>query len=125
MLRTRSPRVASAAALLAALAVATAAGAAQPPTRPAAPPPAVYLLRPDRVFDGQTAEGHERWVVLVRGERIEAVGPAAQISTPAGTTMIDLPGTTLLPGLIDLHSHVLLHPYNETSWNDQVLRSPR
>src|ERR1019366_1115033 len=33
---------------------------------------------------------------------------------------IDLPGTTLLPGLVEGHSHVLLHPYNETSWNDQV-----
>lgn len=34
--------------------------------------------------------------------------------------MIELPGTTLTPGLVEGHSHVLLHPYNETSWNDQV-----
>jgi imidazolonepropionase-like amidohydrolase len=35
-----------------------------------------------------------------------------------------LPGTTLLPGLIEGHGHILLHPYNETSWNDQVLKEP-
>ncbi|MFL5484411.1 MAG: amidohydrolase family protein, partial [Gemmatimonadaceae bacterium] len=61
------------------------------------------------------------WAVLVTGNKIVAVGPRAQITVPAGATTIDLPGTTLMPGLIDAHSHVLLHPYNETSWNDQVL----
>lgn len=75
------------------------------------------LLKPARVFDGDTMR--EGWAVLVRGSRIEAVGPAANIAA-AGSTTIDLPGTTLLPGLIEAHSHVLLHPYNETSWNDQV-----
>jgi imidazolonepropionase-like amidohydrolase len=61
--------------------------------------------------------------VRVRGERIEAVGPTASIAA-AGATLVDLPGMTLLPGLIEGHSHVLLHPYNEASWNDQVLREP-
>jgi imidazolonepropionase-like amidohydrolase len=61
-------------------------------------------------------------VVLVRGERIEAVGTATEVSVPEDAEVIDLPGLTLIPGLIDAHSHVLLHPYNETSWDDQVLR---
>jgi imidazolonepropionase-like amidohydrolase len=89
-----------------------------------AAPETLFLLRPARVFDGVSAKPHEGWVVLVRGDRIAAAGPAAQVSAPEGTEVIDLPSTTLLPGLIDGHSHVLLHPYNETSWNDQVLREP-
>jgi imidazolonepropionase-like amidohydrolase len=55
----------------------------------------------------------------VKGERIEAAGPAAGIDATGGKT-IDLPGVTLLPGLVEGHSHVLLHAYSETSWNDQV-----
>jgi imidazolonepropionase-like amidohydrolase len=84
----------------------------------------VTLLRPARVFDGVTADGHEGWVVLVRGERIAGVGPASRVPAPANARVIELPGTTLLPGLIDAHSHLLLHPYDETPWNDQVLKEP-
>ena len=85
--------------------------------------PAV-LLRPARVFDGVNAAPHEGWVVLVDGEKIAAAGPAGDVRAPQGATTIDLPGMTLLPGLIDAHSHILLHPYNETLWNDQVLKEP-
>ena len=81
-----------------------------------------YLLRPDRVFDGETM--HEGWVVRVKNTKIDAVGPAA--SVPAdGADMVDLKGTTLMPGLIEGHSHLLLHPYNETPWEGQVLRESR
>jgi imidazolonepropionase-like amidohydrolase len=83
----------------------------------AAVPDSVTVLRPARVFDGESM--HEGWAVRVRGDRIEAAGPAATIAAP-GTRAIDLPGTTLLPGLVEGHSHVLLHPYDETPWNDQV-----
>ncbi len=79
------------------------------------------LLRPARVFDGGHDATHEGWVVLVRGRRIVAVGPAASVHAPAGATIVELPGMTLLPGLIEAHSHMLLHPYDETAWNDQVL----
>jgi imidazolonepropionase-like amidohydrolase len=82
------------------------------------------LLKPARVFDGVTSEPHAGWVVLVTGDRIAAVGPASDVRAPAGATTIELPGTTLLPGLIEGHSHLLLHPYNETSWDDQVLKEP-
>jgi imidazolonepropionase-like amidohydrolase len=79
----------------------------------------VTVVRADRVFDGERMQSG--WAVVVRGDRIEAAGPAA--TAPAGARTITLPsGTTLLPGLIEGHSHLLLHPYNETSWNDQVLR---
>jgi imidazolonepropionase-like amidohydrolase len=80
------------------------------------------LLRPAAVFDGQDL--HPGWAVLVEGDKIKALGPAAQLTAPAGATILELPGLTLLPGLIEGHSHLLLHPYNETSWNDQVLTEP-
>nr|WP_092737389.1 amidohydrolase family protein [Hymenobacter psychrophilus] len=87
------------------------------PATPAAP--AALLLRPAAVFDGQTL--HPGWAVLTEGDKIKAVGPAAQLVAPTGTRVLELPGLTLLPGLIEGHSHLLLHPYNETPWNDQVL----
>lgn len=75
------------------------------------------LLKPDRVWsDGET---HERWRVLVTGERIAAAGADVQA---ADADVIELPGCTLLAGLMDLHAHLFLHPYNETSWDDQVLK---
>jgi cytosine/adenosine deaminase-related metal-dependent hydrolase len=100
--------------LLCALVAPSAAAAQTPQT--------ATLLQPDRVFDGITL--HDGWVVLVRGERIEAVGPAASVQTPAGAQSLRLAGQTVLPGLIEGHSHVLLHAYDETTWNDQVAREP-
>src|ERR1051325_3338599 len=88
------------------------------------PPETVYLLKPAHIFDGESAQLHDNWAVLVRGEKIEAVGPVNEINAPANASIIDLPGLTLMPGLIDAHSHVLLHPYSETVWNDQVAREP-
>ena len=87
-------------------------------------PETVYLLKPAHLFDGESAQLHDGWVVLVRGETIEAIVPAKEIKIPANAKIIDLPGLTLMPGLIDAHSHVLLHPYSETVWNDQVAREP-
>jgi imidazolonepropionase-like amidohydrolase len=80
------------------------------------------LLKPARVFDGVSMECHPDWVVVVKGERIESVGPSADIQVPNDARVIDLPRATLLPGLIEAHSHLYLHPYNETSWDDQVLK---
>ena len=80
------------------------------------------LLKPDRVFDATSEATHSGWVVLVQGDSIAAVGPAAAVRAPRDAQTIALPGLTLLPGLIDAHSHVFLHPYNETLWNDQVLK---
>ena len=85
-----------------------------------APKPTV-LLQPDRVWTGAGAP-HAGWAVLVRDGAIVAVGPADRLEVPAESQRLALPGTTLVPGLIDLHSHVFLHPYDETPWNDQVLK---
>src|SRR5471030_2046191 len=82
---------------------------------------APVLLTPDRVWTGD-GQAHAGWAVLVAHGKIEAVGPASAIAAPDGAERIALPGKTLIPGLMDLHSHVLLHPYNETSWDDQVLK---
>ena len=92
------------------LALATSAQAADP----------AILLRGARLFDGSAV--HSGWEVLVQGERIAAVGP--HLATPAGTRVIDLPGDTIMPGMIEGHGHLFLHPYNETSWDDQVLHEP-
>ncbi|HEY2583069.1 MAG TPA: amidohydrolase family protein [Mucilaginibacter sp.] len=81
------------------------------------------LLKPDRVFDGQ--EMHTGWWVLVKGNHIEAAGEPSAITVPPSAKVIDLKGMTLLPGLIEGHSHLFLHPYNETSWTDQVLTESR
>src|SRR5258708_27426987 len=80
------------------------------------------LLKPARVFDGVNPQAHEGWVVLVRGERIEKVGPSNEVETPTDARVIELPGTTLLPALIEGPSHLLLHPYNAATWTDQVLQ---
>ena len=77
------------------------------------------LLRPDRVWTGD-GEAHAGWNVLVAGERIANIG--GKVETPPSAQTIDLSGCTLLPGLMDLHSHLFLHPYNETPWDDQVLK---
>jgi imidazolonepropionase-like amidohydrolase len=79
------------------------------------------LLRPAQVFDGEAESLHTDWVVLVSGSRIVAVGPEASLRIPGNTEVVELPGLTLLPGLIEGHAHLLLHPYDETPWTDQVL----
>jgi imidazolonepropionase-like amidohydrolase len=103
--------------LLAALAL-TATAITQAATQPIA-----TLLRPAQVWTaGEPA--HVGWVVLTEGERIVAVGAPSAVHAPAQAEEVDLPGATLLAGLIDAHSHLFLHPYNETLWNDQVLKEP-
>jgi imidazolonepropionase-like amidohydrolase len=80
----------------------------------------VNLFRPARVFDGEKM--HTGWVVVVEGRHIIYAGDAEGFDTNDAGQVFDLPDMTLLPGLIEGHSHILLHPYNETSWNDQVLK---
>jgi len=92
-------------------------GATAPP-----PEPAPLLLRPAAVFDGVDGKTHAGWQVLVRGDRIVAVGP--DLAVPADARTIDLAGDTLMPGMIEGHGHLFLHPYDEASWDDQVLHEP-
>jgi imidazolonepropionase-like amidohydrolase len=102
--------------------VALAAGAsAQTPSRDTTK---ALVLLPDAVWDG-TADSPERgWIVVVRGKTIEAAGPAQRVKPPAGAERIELRGTTLIPGLIEGHSHLFLHPYDEALWDAQVLKEP-
>jgi imidazolonepropionase-like amidohydrolase len=104
--------------MVAALALAGAA----PAQEPAPPQTAAVLLKPAAVFDGVDGKAHAGWQVLVRGDRIAAVGPG--LTVPAGTQVIDLAGDTLMPGMIEGHGHLFLHPYDEESWDDQVLHEP-
>jgi len=83
-----------------------------------------YLLVPARVFNTEDGKSHEGWSVLVTSNKIAAVGPASEIKAPPDALKIQLGGMTLLPGLMDIHSHIFLHPYNETLWADQVLKEP-
>jgi imidazolonepropionase-like amidohydrolase len=101
------------------LLIAMAAAVATLATAAAAEP---ILLKPAQVFDGVDPHPHPGWSVLVDGDKIAAVGP--NLTVPAGTKVIELPGETLTPGLIEGHSHIFLHPYNETKWDDQVLHEP-
>ena len=84
----------------------------------------VYL-KANRLFDGEML--YENKGVLIKDNKIETVDFQAVIekNLPKGTTIIDLKNATLLPGLIEGHSHLLLHPYNETNWDDQVLKESR
>lgn len=84
----------------------------------------VIVLKPARVFDGTGAKPQTGWVVVIRGKKIAEVGPEDKVQIPEGAKVINLPETTLLPGLIDAHTHLLLHPYNEAKWDDQVLKEP-
>jgi imidazolonepropionase-like amidohydrolase len=79
-----------------------------------------YLLLPDQVFDGEQMRSD--WAVLVEDDKILAVGPTNEIKGKANVEVLKLTGCTLLPGLIEGHTHLLLHPYNETSWEEQVLK---
>jgi imidazolonepropionase-like amidohydrolase len=113
-MRTRAKQLVL--SILAALAAGTQVHAA-----PQVPDPRPVLITADKVWTGEGAP-HPGWSVLVTQGRIQAVGPEDRMTVPADVERISLPGKTLIPGLIDLHSHVLLHPYNETTWDDQVIK---
>lgn len=89
---------------------------AQPASAPA------LLLKPDRVFTATDTQARAGWAVLVQGDRIAAVGPLTSLQIPTGARVLELPGTTLMPGLIEAHAHLFLHPYNEAEWDVQVLK---
>jgi len=100
------------------VAMATAAAAQGPSPRK------ILVLAPDAVWDGVADTPQRGWIVVVSGKRIDAVGPAQQVKVPAGAERVELSGTTLIPGLIEGHSHLFLHPYDQALWDDQVLKEP-
>jgi imidazolonepropionase-like amidohydrolase len=82
------------------------------------------LIVPQAVWDGVSETPRRGWVILVKNHSIDAVGALRDVAAPSGTVRTELPGTTVIPGLIEGHSHLFLHPYDETLWDDQVLREP-
>lgn len=86
--------------------------------------PQRYILEPDAVWTAGDAAPHHGWWVIVEGEKIVYAGAPRESVKPIPGERIQLPGATLIPGLIELHSHLLLHAYNETLWDDQVLKEP-
>lgn len=91
---------------------------------PAQTPRQTKVLVPDAVLDGISSSSHRDWIVVVANGTITYAGPSVGAQLPANAVRIELPGLTLLPGLIDAHVHLFLHPYNEAQWDDQVLREP-
>ena len=83
-----------------------------------APP---LFLAGGRILDAAGGGSLESRDLLLAGGRIARILAPGE-SPPGGAREVDLAGLTLLPGLLDLHSHLLLHPYDEASWDDQVLR---
>src|SRR6185503_17432378 len=70
------------------------------------PAPAVVAVRAGRLFDSKNGRMLTRQVILLQGERITEVGPEAQVKIPAGAQVIDLGQATVLPGLVDAHTHM-------------------
>lgn len=86
------------------------------------------LLKPAHILDVQKGELISGKNVLIKDNKIAAIGSDIEIEEAfdlSEAKIVDLSGLTVLPGLIDAHSHILLHPYSETNWNDQVLLESR
>jgi imidazolonepropionase-like amidohydrolase len=79
-----------------------------------------YYIKADRVFDGEQMQ--TAWAVISKDDKIITVGPQSTLSVPKGATVISFPNSTLMPGLIEGHSHLFLYPYNITDWDTQVLK---
>ncbi len=78
------------------------------------------VLIADRIFDGEDIR--EGWMVVVQNGMIIEAGPEDSITPPLESRNLIFEDQTLMPGMIEGHAHILLHPYNETPWNDQVLK---
>ena len=72
------------------------------------PQPQVTVIRVGTLIDPRTDEPKHNQVIVIRGERIEAVGDAASVRIPAGASVIDLSNATVLPGMIESHTHIFL-----------------
>jgi imidazolonepropionase-like amidohydrolase len=105
---------------------ATIVTSATPPSAPAqaTKPPATRLIKAGRLIDGRSNQAAPNVGILVEGERIKTVGPLAQVQAQAGNAeVIDLTSMTVLPGLIDTHTHLLLQgDITSQEYEDQLLK---
>jgi imidazolonepropionase-like amidohydrolase len=86
----------------------------------------VTVIRAGTLLDGRSDPPRRNQAIVVRGQRIEAVGDAASTRAPAGATIIDLSASTVLPGLVDSHTHVFLQGEDpkEGGYDAQLLMAP-
>jgi imidazolonepropionase-like amidohydrolase len=93
---------------------------------PSKPPESVTVLRAGVLIDGVSAAPKRDQVIVVRGNRIESVGDAASARTPDGARVVDLSRATVLPGLIDSHTHIFLQGEDpaEGGYDGQLLKHP-
>ncbi len=70
------------------------------------PAPRTIAVRAGQLFDSKTGQMLAKQVIVIYGDRITEVGPEAQVKIPAGAQVIDLSKATVLPGLIDAHTHM-------------------
>jgi len=87
----------------------------------AADSPEVYV-RAGKLLDVRSGKMLTDQVIVIRGERIERVGAAAEIRVPQGATVVDLSGATVLPGLIDAHTHIFLTGEDNGRYDEQLLK---
>src|SRR5437016_9386576 len=88
--------------------------------------PAVIAIRAGMLIDGKSGEPRHDQVIIIRGDRIESVSDAASAKTPAGATVIDLSKATVLPGLIDSHTHIFLQGEDpaQGGYDANILNAP-
>src|SRR5580765_5265026 len=70
------------------------------------PTPKTVYIRAGHLFDGTGDKTRDNMVIVVVGDRIQTVAPAGSVTIPAGATVVDLSHATVLPGLIDCHTHL-------------------
>jgi imidazolonepropionase-like amidohydrolase len=87
-----------------------------------APANQVVAVRAGHLFDSRTGSLVADQVIVVRGDRIAEVGPGAQVRIPSGAQVIDLSRATVLPGLIDAHTHIFLTGESHGRYEEQLLK---